>query len=1000
MATVQVQLLGPLRIQLAGEERSVAPDMRYQALAYLAYAGDWVSREDLAFLFWADSPPQAARHHLRQLLKRLRKLEWLAGLEADQHRLRWQVTTDLAAFRQALEEGRWSDANPLYRGPLLTGMAGREESEFDTWLEVERRHLHSTWRDGLLEHAKECEAQGRSLAAAEFLATLLSHDDLDEEVVRAYMRQLAIAGHASRALQVYQVFSERLQRELDMTPTTVTEQLAEEIRQAERDSQKSMPTPTPQPQASSRSAARLPETVTSFVGRKSELAELVQLLTQPDCRLLTLTGLGGVGKSRIALRAAEELVQGYEDGVYFIPLEALSSAQAIPGLIAGVLGLDLEEQDESIGQLTRSIGEMRLLLVLDNYEHLLEGALVASELVRACPNLDLLITSRERLNLEEEWILPIAGLSYPQEASTPETAGDYDAVRLFSERAKRVRPRFELGEEDVANLLTICRLVDGFPLGIELAAVWTRFMSTSEIAQELSQSLDFLASSPRNLKERHQSIRAVFEYSWDLLSSHEQLVLRKLSIFFGGFRKEAAAVVAGSSIAVLAALVDKSLLRVSAGGRYDRHPLLYQYTQEKLAERSEEQGQAREKHGKYFLRFVQQRKEALLRVRHEDVLMEVEEELENIRVAWRWAVDTRQRKDLIETGFLLRSYCEARGRFQLADELFSYAVDGLSEASADDHLALGFLLLERAWIGFRLGSYQQALMDAERSLVLLRPLKEARGILHGLNTLGAVARRTGDYQGSRRYFLEGLELAKAKREVATAAVFLSNLGPLEQELGNPEQAGRYLQEALSLFRESGNRIQEVRAMMNLGSLAMSTGQPRRARALLEESLELAEELGLHQLIPHLMNNLANVLIDVGEFDRAAQLTKEALSWARQTGEKSVEISSLVNLGRVAFEQSDLTGADSSYRQALKLARSLREQSIVAGILLKLAVVRVSQEQSLAAAELVHRARQLAMKQGDEVVAEALLAELNKRLSADELAEAEKRGAEMAFEEFL
>ncbi|MDQ3399235.1 MAG: AAA family ATPase, partial [Deinococcota bacterium] len=685
------------------EQISFAPDKRYRLLAYLAYSGDWVSRDRAAFLFWPDTDDHSAKQNLRGLLKRVRALTWLTGLEADAHRLRWQVETDVAAFKQAVEEARLDEAVSLYTGVLLEGIEGDEATEFSSWLAVEREHLHASWRDALLRSVRELEALGRHEEAARLLRRLLDEDALDEEALRAYMMAAAQAGQQEKALQSYYDFARRLKDELDLEPTVITRQFKEAIQRADIASFKqasSAPVSTATVKPDPLPIPSLPSPRTSFVGRDLELAEIVHLLAKPDCRLLTLTGAGGIGKTRLALQAAQELTGRYRHGVYFVSLEALTSVDAIPWSIATALDLRAQGEQKPLALITQYLRDKQVLLVLDNYENLREGALLVSDLIEGCPGLDTLVTSREPLSLEEEWLLPLAGLAYPKEDLTVEKAYAYDALQLFVQRAQRVSPHFALTQEDLPAILKICRLVEGFPLGLELAAVWVRAMPVGQIAEEIEENLDFLTSSTRNVAERHKSIRAAFEHSWKLLTPKEQEILRKLSVFRGGFTREAAAVVAEAPIAVLAALLDKSLVRVSSSGRYDRHPLLYQYTQEKLAEHQEERAETQEKHGTTYLHFLREWGEhihdlqfdALSMVqsanqewgehihdlqfspKQTQALRAIGGELENILTAWSWAIAEKRVEELREAMEPLRKFFRMQDRRDEGAEVFAQAV--------------------------------------------------------------------------------------------------------------------------------------------------------------------------------------------------------------------------------------------------------------------------------------------------------------------------------------
>jgi predicted ATPase len=321
----------------------------------------------------------------------------------------------------------------------------------------------------------------------------------------------------------------------------------------------------------------LPHAAAPFVNRVSEIAEITDRLNDPSCRLLTLVGPGGIGKTRLAMPVAANCAEQFDDGVYFVPLHSVDSPDFILSAIIDVVSPQSRSGGDLKHQFLQYLREKALLLVLDNFEHLLDGADLLTEILEAAPDVKLLVTSREALNLQEEWRYSVTGLQYP-ETTAAEQPGAYSAVQLFVERARQVRGDLSLADEQAA-VVRVCRLVEGMPLALELAAVWSRALHTNEIATEIQRSLDFLSTSLRNVPQRHQSMPAVFEQTWRRLTDEEQLVFRALSVFRSGFRREAAEAVAGVSMRVLSNLMDKSLLTREPNGRYQIHELLRQYAQ-------------------------------------------------------------------------------------------------------------------------------------------------------------------------------------------------------------------------------------------------------------------------------------------------------------------------------------------------------------------------------------------------------------------------------------
>src|SRR5512135_1763447 len=411
----------------------------------------------------------------------------------------------------------------------------------------------------------------------------------------------------------------------------------------------------------------LPVIPTPLIGRGREVAELSQLLRDPQCRLLTLVGPGGIGKTRLAIETASNLQDAFADGVHFVPLASANSARFIVPAIADSVGFAFHHASHADPktQLFDYLKEKQALLLADNLEQLLTEPDIEllAELLAHAPRVKLLVTSRESLGLQDEWVFEVQGLPVP-ESIDAEASAQNTSVELFLQRARRAYVGYNATPEDYPAIVRICQLVDGNPLGLELAAAWVRTLSCDEIAQEIERGMDFLSVSARDLPARHRSMRAVFDHSWKLLSEEEQGVLLRLSVFQGGFRREAAEVVAEATLSVLSTLVTKSLIRRSGAGRYDLHELIRQFAAEQFAERPEEQTATQARHGGYYLTFFSQADGRLRSSAQRETLAELTAEMDNFRSAWDWAV-THGEFTLIEqsmrTFFMLY---DGRGWFQ------------------------------------------------------------------------------------------------------------------------------------------------------------------------------------------------------------------------------------------------------------------------------------------------------------------------------------------------
>jgi len=942
-----VRLLGPPQALVGMKVWVFSDDKRYQLLAYLAFKGGWVGREQLAYLFWSEVPTSNARKNLRHLLGRVRGLGALTeGLEIEAERLRWEVQTDARDFLQAMEEACWERALGLYTGALLEGFGTDESPEFSAWLTAERERLEGCWRTASFQQAEALQEAGQPLAAAWLLGKLLERDPLDEEALKGYLLAAVRGGQRRLALRAYEVFSQRLLVELDLHPPVALEQIAQAIRSD--DSSLLAAVPTPRPEASTGQGHPLPIPATPFVGRELLLGEIAQLL-QGEYRLLTLIGPGGVGKTRLALQAAQQQRGRLARGAYFASLVALSSPSSLAAALAEAMGFGFQGRQPPLEQLARHIGEEEMLLVLDNFEHLLEAAPQVAWLLQQCPKLRVLATSRERLGLEAERVLRVDGFPLPAD---PAQAINSDAVQLFALRVQRLHPQFRLEASNVSSILEICRLVEGSPLGIELAAAWARILPLGEISAEISRDTDFLTARSPDLAPRHRSIRGVFEHSWRLLTPEEQAALKRLSVFRGGFSREAAELAARVSLPVLASLGDKSLLYTDAEGRFFRHTLLYQYMGEKLAEDPAQEQEAQAEHAGYYLRFLQRCLEEIRGANPKITFALMESELENLRAAWRWAI-TEDKPHLIKAGTeALMCFFDARKRFQEGIEVFAEAIAGLSPDQPEHQAALGTLLVHQAKLYYRVGYYDTAQQLTLEGLARLHPLQESEPIIWGLGTLGEVAITQGNHLRSLSYKEEALSLAQAIGSERLSAVCFGWLAIAEDNLGRYERAQAHYHQAIHLFKRLGDRIGALYNLNNLALLTLEQGQSEESRLLSLEALEQARITGTRSLESEILMRLGKSCLQLGRYPEAAQYSQEALELARDQQDLPLEIELYLFLSEISAALNEPLQSREHLLQALEGAWSIQHLPLVMKILIGWAEYCLAQAQTASALQLL------------------------------------------------
>ena len=677
-----------------------------------------------------------------------------------------------------------------------------------------------------------------------------------------------------------------------------------------------------------------------LIGREFELAEIGRFIKDPKCRLLTLTGAGGIGKTRLTLEAAAQLQTDFGYGAIFIPLAPLSSRDQIVTAIADALGIVLYNASDRSVQLIAHLRNKELLLVLDNFEHLLnqkECTSLPGDLLQGAPSVKLFVTSREPLQLQAEWVFEVRGLPVPDiDGSDPlETSS---AVKLFIQRAQQTRAGFEPTPEDRTAIRQICQLVDGMPLAIEMAAAWTRTLSCSEIAREIQSNINFLTTSARDVTERHRSIRATLDYSWKLLSTDEQTALRRLSVFKGGVTREAAEAVAGTNLTLLSALVAKSLLHRAEPGRYDMHELVRQYALEYLMKNETEYLETRDCHSAYYSSLLEQRGAGFKGVDQSTVAAELAAEIANLRQAWQWAGERGQALQVNHAADTLFWLYESRCDCREGVPLFGYVSKSLEENSKSSmgttfrsdeiyDLARARVMAYQGFFCLRQGQHPQSKDLLERSLAILRPMADggspaARDALSNtLAFLGMLTVSLGDYTNGNRFLNEGLEIKRTNKDGWGIAFCLRQLGVLGFYQGAYDEADRLLSEGLEISRALGNAWAIAYSLDFLSTAAYARGAYAEAEKLLREGLVLSKQVGDRFTTAYALNGLGLVKQSLGDHAEAQQLLEDSIVIWREIGDQASLAQSLNNLGDILLEMGNRTEAERCFLEALAVARN-------------------------------------------------------------------------------
>ncbi len=812
-------------------------------LAYLALEGP-KERGYLAELFWstAANPRQSLAVALSQLRGAVP-----SAVASDETRLSANVECDARGLLAAAGEQEWRRVVEIYQGPFLSGVdVGSGNVELEEWLYQSREVLATCAQQALIEIAERHMAAGDASAAARLTQRAVI---LREDASRAAERDLA-----------------RLHALALATRNPVAAQLERELSELGLAAERGVGARTPVNQAgTSHNLSRPP---TPFVGRERELRELDRLL-DGDARLITLAGVGGIGKTRLALRFAERLVSASRfDRVVFVPLETTDDPAAAFAQVAAAF--DPAGEAEPLEVLLERTGALRTLLVLDNFEQLIAAAPRLSELLDICTGLRLLVTSRHPLGLPGETLFPLHGLALPDNAADAlADREDSGGLQLYRLTARRYDPHFALTKANAEAVLRTCRLLEGAPLGIELAAALARAMPVEELCRVLEADLDALAAATMALSARHTNLRTVFEQSWRLLSEDERSALAACSVFQGGFTRSAAEAVAGMDLALLTALIDKALI-THDDGRYRLHALVRQYAGEKLAGLAGEDARAHRLHAEYYADFMRSKDAAMLGPAEGAALAKVSADYANVRAAWVGAARER-REDLVD-GMLhvLSAYLISNRRLSELGELATVALDAINP----DSLLAARLLHAKAKLWLETGD-DRARQLMERAVALARSHGGRSDVARSLYNLADVYMNARDWPSARGVLTETLrELRGGNEADPLIGGCLNNLAFATPDAG---EHMRLLLEAADVCKRAGNLTFLVNVLRNIaGVQELAQGDFVGALERLGQALEL-EGRGARRVyaLAGLHSDVAYCLVHLGDYDGAERELAEA-----------------------------------------------------------------------------------------------------------------------------
>lgn len=956
---LQVCLLGQFALQLNGVPVDLNARPAQSLLAFLLLNPVAHRRERLAGLLWPDSSEANARRNLRQALWQIRRA---LGGQADTLLLVDEVTLafnpdsdywlDVESIANPLEEAATADdlmrVVAAYGGELLPGF-------YDEWVLLERDRLQAQFErklNLLLERLVESRRWTEVLHWGERWIAL---GYTPEPAYRALMSAHAGLGDQSSVADVYRRCVEALERDLGVEPSAQTSALYERLRAGEE----TLPPLPPQP-AVDEPTHNLPVQLTSFIGREKEIAEIHRLLTTSSgdrategVHLLTLTGPGGTGKTRLALQAAAQLHDAFPDGIWLVELAMLAAPMLVAQTVAALLGVREEPNYPLTRALTAHLRTKTLLLIFDNCEHLVDiCAQLVETLLRACPNLKIMITSRETLGLMGERILRVPSLQLPdgQQVLPLHELAQCEAIRLFVDRAVTVQPTFTLNEANAGAVTQICRQLDGVPLAIELAAARVRAMTPEQIAARLDDRFRLLTGGSRTALPRQQTLRAMIDWSWDLLSAAEHTLLRRLAVFLGGWTLEAAEAVCGGLqfqccdlrdtaadkrvncnaeivksedvLELLTHLVEKSLIIMeeqAGAARYYLLETIRQYAREKLLEAGEAES-VRARHLYFFLQLAEEAEPNLRAAAQLTWLPRLDLEHDNLRAALQWAKGSNALETGLRLAGSLARFWYLRGFWKEGREWLTglLALIGIDQSLPTPLAhAKAKALAGAGWLADADGSEIPLYSE---SLTLCRQVGDRWGEAYALRGLVIISSNLTDLAHAEAHLQESLTLFRTLDDPWGMGLVFFSLGWLAMSRDKIDAAAQQWEEALRCFRRCGDRWGISVALGALGYLARLRGHYPQAADLTHESLALFRELGDKAGVSYSLIRLGNLAWRRGDYTEAMALLQESLNIQRERNNQEGIIAALQSQGLVACFQGNFAQATALLNESALLAQ--------------------------------------------------------------------------------
>jgi predicted ATPase/DNA-binding SARP family transcriptional activator len=883
---LHIRLLGGLQVVYGDHVVNTLHSSRLQSLfaRLVMQAGVPQSRTHLAFSFWPDSGEAQARTNLRKLVHHLQRAlpdaERFVSVEGPA--LTWRAdapyTLDVAAFEAALHQAHTAaaiaHAVALYRDDLLPGC-------YDDWTVAERDRLRNAFVQVLHHGITLHEAEHDYTQALGYAQRLVQHDPLHEVAYRQLMRLHALNGDRAAALCAYRTCVHVLRRELDVEPDQTTHDLYQRIRKqdivAAAAPLLSVSPPAP--------PTNLPVPLTPFIGREREGAAVIERLRGGDVRLLTLTGTGGTGKTRLALQVGASLRQAFNDGVFWVDLSPVRDPALVPSAIAHALGVTEAGNQPLVERFKIYLRTKHMLMLLDNVEQVLAAGSFVTDMLQAAPHVHVLCTSREALHVYGEHLfdVPPMALPDPDQALLYESLVHDEAVRLFIYHAQAVNPRFVFTPQHALCVVELCRRLDGLPLAIEIAAARSQFLPLPTMVEQMQDRFALLVDGWRDKSVRHQTLHATIEWSYTLLDAHEQCVFRRLAVFIPGCTAAAAEAVCNvhgevprNVHVVLQSLVNKSLLRREEQHGSEPRFRMLETIREYALSRLESSGEAelvRQQHAAFFVALAEQAEPALFEAQQAAWVERLEAEHDNLRAALQWALECGEVEMVLRLSGGLCHFWWTRGHLSEGRRWLDAALTASSAYATPLRAKACF---QAGGLAYSQGDYAQAAVLLENSVALARAFSDQQALAYALLTGGNVAADQGDYARAVALYEESLVLTRTLDDTVGSSMLLANLGWAVIHQNDYARATALLEESLALSRERGDTHIIATCLNNLGLMALYRGRPADALPHLQESLALC------QASSYKVGIVANLEGVVGI--AAAHRQPERVAWLLDTAE--------------------------------------------------------------------------------------------------------------------